>query len=110
MAAHVDEEVDIEHDNGTDTNETARTENDNGMALQVKGISLMLTPDLIPRNNYSQVSSSLRYILFTALKARNLQHAFVIALLLNVQYEGKNENVDVDGLDERAAEAHVDTV
>lgn len=72
MAAHVDEEVDIEHDNGTDTNETARTENDNGMALQVKGISLMLTPDLIPRNNYSQVSSSLRYILFTALKARNL--------------------------------------
>lgn len=81
MAAHVvDEEVDIEHDNGTDTNETSRTENDNGMALQVKGISLMLTPDLIPRSNYSQ-------------------------------YEGKNENVDVDGLDEEAAAAaHVDTV
>jgi len=73
MAAHVvDEEVDIEHDNRTDTNETARTENDNGMALQVKGISLMLTPDLIPRSNYLQVSSSSRYILFTALKARHL--------------------------------------
>ena len=61
MAAHVvDDEVDIEHDNRTDTNETSRTENDNGMALQVKGISLMLAPDLIPRSNYSQVSSSLR--------------------------------------------------
>ncbi|CAJ2654910.1 unnamed protein product [Trifolium pratense] len=80
MAAHVfDEEVDIEHDNGTDIDETAKTENENAVALQVKGIPLMLTPDLIPRSNYSQ-------------------------------YEGKHENVDVDGLDEEAAGSRMDMV
>ncbi|GAU48040.1 hypothetical protein TSUD_272180 [Trifolium subterraneum] len=80
MAAHVfDEEVDIEHDNGTDIDETAKTENENAVAFQVKGIPLMLTPDLIPRSNYSQ-------------------------------YEGKHENVDVDGLDEEAAGSRVDMV
>lgn len=68
MAAHVfDEEVDIEHDNGTDIIENAKTENKNGVEFKVKGISHMLTPDLIP-----QVSSSLRYFLSTALKARHL--------------------------------------
>jgi hypothetical protein len=60
MAAHVfDEEVDIEHDNRTDIDETAKTENENAVAFQVKGIPLMLTPDLIPHSNYSQVCSSL---------------------------------------------------
>ncbi|XP_058729597.1 zinc finger CCCH domain-containing protein 13 isoform X1 [Vicia villosa] len=50
MAAHVfDEEVDIEHDNGTDSTENAKTENKNGVEFQVKGISHMLTPDLIPQ-------------------------------------------------------------
>ena len=56
MSTHVvDVEVDIEHDNGTDVNETARKENENEMALQMKGISLKLTPDLIPCSYYLQV-------------------------------------------------------
>ncbi|CAK8575507.1 unnamed protein product [Lathyrus sativus] len=77
MAAHVfDEEVDIEHDNGTDISENAKTENENGVEFHVKGISHMLTTDLIPHSNYSQ-------------------------------FEGKRENVDVDGLNEEAAGVHV---
>ncbi|KAK7312734.1 hypothetical protein VNO77_36824 [Canavalia gladiata] len=81
MAAHVvDEEIEIEHDDGTDINETANTENENGVANnKVKGAPLMLPPSLIPRSNYSK-------------------------------YEGNDENVDVDGLDEEAAGAHVDIV
>ncbi|MED6108064.1 hypothetical protein PIB30_020011 [Stylosanthes scabra] len=70
MAAHVfDEEVEIVFDDRIDLNETAHTENDNEVALEVKGMPLMLPPTLIPRTNYSQ-------------------------------YEGDDENVDVDGLDE----------
>lgn len=65
MAAHVfDEEVEIELDDGTDINEAANTENENGVAFQGKGIPLMLPPALIPRSNYSQVSSSLGYIFY----------------------------------------------
>ncbi|TKY66951.1 Zinc finger CCCH domain-containing protein 13 [Spatholobus suberectus] len=67
MAAHVvDEDVEIELYDGTDINETANTENENGVAYKVKGAPLMLPPALIPRGNYSQ-------------------------------YEGNDENVDVDG-------------
>ncbi|XP_027346200.1 zinc finger CCCH domain-containing protein 13 isoform X2 [Abrus precatorius] len=78
MAAHVvDEEVEIELDDRTNINETANTENENGVANKVKVAPLMLPLALIPRSNYSQ-------------------------------YEGNDENVDVDGLDEDAAGAHVD--
>ncbi|CAJ1978990.1 unnamed protein product [Sphenostylis stenocarpa] len=67
MAAHVvDEDVDVELYNGTDINETANTENENGVSYKVKVAPLMLPPALIPRSNYSQ-------------------------------YEGNDENVDVDG-------------
>ncbi|XP_027910094.1 zinc finger CCCH domain-containing protein 13 isoform X1 [Vigna unguiculata] len=67
MAAHVaDEDVDIELYNGNDINETANTENENGVANKVKAAPLMLPPALVPRSNYSQ-------------------------------YEGNDENVDVDG-------------
>ncbi|XP_022632709.1 zinc finger CCCH domain-containing protein 40 isoform X2 [Vigna radiata var. radiata] len=67
MAAHVaDEDVDIELYNGNDINETANTENENGVAYKVKAAPLILPPALIPRSNYSQ-------------------------------YEGNDENVDVDG-------------
>ncbi|KAI5389986.1 zinc finger CCCH domain-containing protein 13 isoform X2 [Lathyrus oleraceus] len=77
MAAHVfDEEVDIEHDNGADIIENAKTENENGVEFHAKGIPHMLIPDSIPRSNYSQ-------------------------------FEGKRENVDVDGLNEEAAGAHM---
>ncbi|KAL1325043.1 zinc finger CCCH domain-containing protein 13 isoform X1 [Arachis ipaensis] len=70
MAAHVfDEEVEIVFDDRIDLNEIAHTENDNEVALEVKGVPLMLPPALIPHTNYSQ-------------------------------YEGDDENVDVDGLDE----------
>lgn len=59
MAAHVaDEDVDIELYNGNDINETANTENENGVAYKVKAAPLILPPALIPRSNYSQVSSS----------------------------------------------------
>lgn len=65
MAAHVfDEEVDIEHDNGADIIENAKTENENGVEFHAKGIPHMLIPDSIPRSNYSQVSSSLRYFVY----------------------------------------------
>lgn len=67
MAAHVvDEDVDIELNDGTDIDETANKVNENGVAYKVKGAPLMLPPALIPRSNYSQ-------------------------------YEGNDENVDVDG-------------
>ncbi|KAJ1404352.1 putative zinc finger CCCH domain-containing protein 13-like [Sesbania bispinosa] len=80
MAAHVlDEEVEIEHDDGIDINETANLENENGVIHEMKGVPLMLPPTLIPRSNYSQ-------------------------------YVGNDENVDVDGVDEEAAGAHVDIV
>jgi len=59
MAAHVaDDDVDIELYNGTDVNETANTENENGVPYKVKAAPLMLPPALIPRSNYSKVSSS----------------------------------------------------
>lgn len=110
MAGHVfDEEVEIEHDIGFDINETAKTEDENGVAFQVKGIPIILPPDLIPRSNYSQVSSYLGYI-FYCLVNLTLLATFIIALQLNMQYEGKDENVDVDGFDEAAAGAHVDIV
>ncbi|KAL2328328.1 hypothetical protein Fmac_021755 [Flemingia macrophylla] len=67
MAAHVvDEDVDIEHNDGTNINEIANKENENGVAYKVKGAPVILPPALIPRSNYSQ-------------------------------YEGNDENVDVDG-------------
>lgn len=72
MAAHVaDEDVDIELYNGTDVNETANTENENGVAYKVKAAPLMLPPALIPRSNYSQVSSSWVPILFLKALLRN---------------------------------------
>ncbi|XP_068477842.1 zinc finger CCCH domain-containing protein 13 isoform X2 [Phaseolus vulgaris] len=55
MAAHVaDDDVDIELYNGTDVNETANTENENGVPYKVKAAPLMLPPALIPRSNYSK--------------------------------------------------------
>ncbi|KAK7404921.1 hypothetical protein VNO78_05977 [Psophocarpus tetragonolobus] len=56
MAAHVvDEDVDIEHyDDGNYVNETANTENENGVAHKMKGAPVMLPPALIPRSNYSR--------------------------------------------------------
>ncbi|XP_061364498.1 zinc finger CCCH domain-containing protein 13 isoform X2 [Gastrolobium bilobum] len=82
MAAHVvDEEVEIELDDGTDINETANTVNENGVAFEVKGVSLMFPPALIPRTNYSQYEGN-----------------------------DEQVDVGVDGRDEEAAGAHVDIV
>ncbi|XP_019453760.1 PREDICTED: zinc finger CCCH domain-containing protein 13 isoform X1 [Lupinus angustifolius] len=86
MAAHViDEEIEIELNDRTDITETVKTQNENGVAHEAKSLLLMLRPPLIPRTNYSRVSSS-------------------------SWYEGDDENVDVDGLDEEDAGAHVDIV
>lgn len=64
MAAHmVDEDVEIELLEGTNINETTNAENENAVAYKVKGAPLMLPPALIPRSNYSQVSSSWVHIL-----------------------------------------------
>lgn len=69
IAAHIfDEEVEIELDDRTDINETSNTQYQNGVAFGVKGVPLMLPPPLVPHSNYSQVSSSLGYLFFSALR------------------------------------------
>ena len=64
MAAHLlDEEVEIEIDEGTDINETINTQNANGVALG-EGYTSYAFPVFVPCSNYSQVSSFLTYLFF----------------------------------------------